>query len=64
MEIPEGYYKVYEREMLFDYSLPEYLPIKESKRVSLETLDDLLSDIFGIHFLEARGNATVVPKIK
>lgn len=64
MEIPEGFYKVYEKEMVFEYNLPEYLPIPESKRIALETLDDLLSDIFGVHFLEARGHATIIPKIK
>jgi hypothetical protein len=64
MEIPEGFYKVYEREMLFDYTLPDYLPIKESKKISIELLDEIVSDIFGIHFLEARGHATVVPKVK
>lgn len=64
MEIPEGFYKVYEKELIMDYSMPEYLPIKESKKVVIETLDSLVNDIFGIHILEARAFPTMVPKIK
>lgn len=64
MEIPEGYYKVYEKELVMEYSLPDYLPIKESKRVGVEVLDDLLSQLFGVHFLEPRAYTVVVPKIK
>lgn len=50
--------------MIFSYTLPESLPIKESKRVSIEIFDELFNDIFGIHFLEARGIQTVIPKVK
>jgi hypothetical protein len=64
MEIPEGYFKTYEREMVFDYTLPDYLPIKESKKIAVETLDNIVFDIFGLHFLEARGFPLVIPKIK
>jgi hypothetical protein len=54
MPIHDGFYKVYEKDMIYDYSLPEYLPVKESKKIALETLDSVINDIFGIHFLEAR----------
>ena len=64
MEIPDGFYKVYEKELFQSYTLPEYLPISEGKRIALETLDSIVSDIFGIHFLEARAFPLVVPKIK
>jgi hypothetical protein len=64
MDIPPGFYKVYEREMKFDYTIPEYIPIPESKKIAVETLDNIIFDIFGIHFLEARGFPTVIPKIK
>jgi hypothetical protein len=64
MDIPEGFYKVYEREMIFDYTIPEYMPIKESKKLAVETLDNLIFDVFGIHFLEPRGFPQVIPKIK
>ena len=64
MDIPEGFYKVYEREMIYDYTLPEYLPIKDSLRVATETLDHLFFDIFGLHTLEARAYPSVVPKVK
>lgn len=64
MEIPEGFYKIYEKELFQTYTLPEYLPISEGKRIALETLDSLVSDIFGIHFLEPRAFPMVIPKIK
>jgi hypothetical protein len=64
MEIPAGFYKVYEKEVRMDYTLPDYLPIKESKKVALETLDFVLNDLFGFHFIEPRAEATIVPKIK
>jgi len=64
MEIPEGFYKVYEKEIIYDYSLPESLPVKESQRVVTEVLDLLLHDIFGVHFIEPRASAIIVPKIK
>ena len=64
MEIPEGYYKVFEKEQYFDYNLPDYLPVSEAKRVAVETLDSLINDLFGVHFLEPRAYTLVVPKIK
>ena len=64
MPIPEGYYRVYEKELVTEYSLPDYLPIGESKRVAVEVLDELLNDLFGVHFLEARAYTVVVPRIK
>lgn len=64
MEVPEGFYKVYEKEQYYDYSLPDYLPISESKKIAVETLDTFIFDLFGLHFLEARAFTTVVPKIK
>ena len=52
MEIPDGFYKVYEKEQYFEYSIPEYIPVKESQRVAVETLDSLINDLFGVHILE------------
>lgn len=49
---------------MLDYSLPEYLPVSESKRVAVETLDDVVNSLFGIHFLEARAYPVMTPKIK
>ena len=64
MEIPLGFYKVYEKKMHYEYTLPDYLPIKESERIAAEVLDGFLNDIFGVHTLEARGFPVVVPRIK
>ena len=64
MEIPDGFYKVYEKEQYFEYSIPEYIPVKESQRVAVETLDSLINDLFGVHILESRAFTQVIPKIK
>lgn len=50
--IPDGYQKVTEKEMENKYVIPAYFPIKHSKRVVVEVLDGILSDIFGFHILE------------
>ncbi len=61
---PEGFHKVWEREIAFEYSLPESLNLQESKKIAIETMDSLMNDLFGFHFIEARAFPTVVPKIK
>jgi hypothetical protein len=40
------------------------LPIKENKKIALELVDELMNELFGIHFLEARAFPTVLPRIK
>lgn len=64
MDIPDGFFKVYEKEIKMNYTLPEYLPIKESKKIATETLDFIMNDLFGFHFIEPRAEAIIVPKIK
>lgn len=61
MPVPDGYYKVYEKEQFYEHTLPDYLAVKESQRVAAETLDAIVADIFGIHLLEARAYTAVVP---
>lgn len=51
-QLPEGYSKVVEKEIENKYAIPDYFPIKHSKRVVIETLDGLLNDLFGFHILE------------
>jgi hypothetical protein len=53
MIIPEGFYKVTEKEQIFKYELPEYLDIPESQKVCIEVLDSIFADEMGFHFLEA-----------
>lgn len=50
--VPEGYKKVTERDIVYDYKLPEYIPIAKNKRIAMEILDDILFDKLQIHFLE------------
>ena len=51
-KLPEGYVKVTEKAMESKFVIPEYFPIKESKRVAIEVLDGLLHKLFGVHILE------------
>ena len=51
--IPEGYYKVVEKEQIMNYHLPDYLVIPESKKVVIEVLDQIFSENLGFHLLEA-----------
>ena len=62
--LPEGYYKVNEKEQIFNYELPEYLPIEESQKISIELLDELLYSTVGVHFLEALVTYENRPKVK
>jgi hypothetical protein len=50
--IPEDYKKVKEKEMIYEYKLPDYIPIPNNKRLSMEILDDLIFEKFQFHFLE------------
>lgn len=50
--LPEDYKKVKEKEMIYDYKLPDYIPISENKKFAMELLDDLIFDKFQFHFLE------------
>ena len=66
--LPEGYYKVAEKEQIFTYQIPPYLQFKESLKVSIEVLDDLINQALGFHFLEAlvtyETSYKVKPRIK
>jgi len=41
--LPEGYYKVVEKDQNFNYQIPEYMQIPESKKIAIETLDWLMN---------------------
>lgn len=51
-KLPEGFIKVTEKEIENKHVIPDYFPIKESKRIAVETLDGLLFNVFGFHLLE------------
>lgn len=52
--IPEGYFKQVEKTPLYEYRIPDQVAeqLKDSQVVSIELLDDLLNNLFGIHLLE------------
>jgi hypothetical protein len=66
--LPEGYYKVVDKEQNFNYTIPEYFNVPESKKIAAETLDWLMNQALGIHILEAivtyENRFKVKPRIK
>ena len=53
-EPPHPFYKVYEPQLVYDYSLLDSIPIKQSKRIGIEVLDEFIDDLFGFHIVEGR----------
>ncbi len=51
--IPEGFYKVTEKEQIFNYHIPQQFDIPEEKKIAIEVLDQIVFEAVGVHFLEA-----------
>ena len=51
-KLPEGYTKIVDKEVLSNYKIPDFIPMKQSQRIVIEVLDQLLFDKFGFHFIE------------
>lgn len=62
--LPEGYFKVVDRQMNLRYELPDYLPIAESKKVSLTLLDEVINELFDFHFLVPIATFDNILKVK
>lgn len=41
-----------EREAVYTYAVPDYVPVGKTQKMCMEMLDELLADKFGVHFLE------------
>ena len=56
MVLPDGFKKKIEKTPIVEYKLPQFViqnsKCTESKIVAVETLDDILYEILGAHFLE------------
>ena len=50
--VPEGFSKVVEKDLVYRYEVPEFLPMPENQRFCVEFLDELVHEIIGVHFLE------------
>ena len=50
--LPDGYYKVKEKEIKYEYKLNDYQGIPESVIMATEILDELINAKFGIHIME------------
>lgn len=62
--LPEDYKKVKEKEFVYTYKLPNYIPIDDSKRVCMEILDDIIFEKFEVHILEPLVDFKEVLKVK
>ena len=66
--LPEGYYKVYEKDLVHNYEVPDFVDISESSCICIEVLDSILFETMGVHFLEAivsyEQRVKVKPRIK
>jgi len=62
--LPEGYYKVKEKEMKLYYELPEYYEVTESEKICTEVVDTFLNNVFGFHFLEPIARFESITKVK
>ena len=52
--LPEGYFKVFERDQVARYELPESVMnvVSEKEKVAVELLDEILHASLGFHILE------------
>lgn len=48
---------------MVEYSVPKDVPMRQSKRVVVEVLDEILSNAFGFHFLEPVATEKVVTRV-
>lgn len=63
-QLPDGFTKVVEKEIVNVYKIPEYFPIEKCQRVSIEILDDLINNLFGFHFIEPMSEILEVSRAK
>ena len=50
--LPEGYMKVKEKEVTYDYRVQNYIGVGEEYSICAEILDEILFGKFGFHVLE------------
>ncbi len=50
--IPEGFKKRKEKTLVYTYGAPSYLNLSESQTTALDIMDELLTKLFDMHFLE------------
>lgn len=50
--LPDGYIKVKEKEVTYDYKVQEYAGVKESYSICAEIVDQMLFEKFGFHVIE------------
>ena len=62
--LPEGYSSYKELQQISSYKMPTSLPVSDSKRASLEILDEILFKALGMHFIEPTMELRQVMKVR
>jgi len=50
--VPEGFTKRVEKTVVYNYGVPDYLPLSESYQMAFDMLDEIIFKKFNFHFLE------------
>jgi len=50
--LPEGFMKIKEKEVTYDYKVQEYAGVNEAQSICYEILDEMLFNKFSFHILE------------
>ena len=50
--LPEGYKKISQREIVYQYVIPSEWGLEEGRHICLELLDEICSHVIGFHFIE------------
>ena len=62
--LPEGFRKVIEKEIDYEYQLPVELGIPEKFKVCYELMDEIVSNILDVHMIEPIIYFRNIPKAK
>eukprot|EP00831_Metopus_contortus_P009565 TRINITY_DN13687_c0_g1_i4.p1 TRINITY_DN13687_c0_g1~~TRINITY_DN13687_c0_g1_i4.p1 ORF type:complete len:659 (+),score=110.04 TRINITY_DN13687_c0_g1_i4:251-2227(+) len=62
--LPEGFKKIQEKEIVYVYELnSKLLADRESLRISLEIVDEILHQFLGVHFIEPHATVEFITKV-
>jgi len=50
--VPEGFTKRVEKTVIYNYGVPDYLPLSDSYQMAFDILDEIIFKKFNFHFLE------------
>ena len=62
-KIPDNYKVVTDKEIVFEYKLPEHLPLPPAYKDSMMLLDDLMFETTGVHIIEPSSKVVKVKRV-